>query len=505
MAVHESSVNYENLINDLAEMYPWDVDEVVITELVANALDAGATRIMVDFDPSENVLVVEDNGEGMTHSQFREYHDFAADLKKRGTGIGFAGVGAKISFNIAYQVLTETNGRRFSGGSDWYWHYDRLLWEELGSTHLKGTGTRVAIQFRKDAKLAYSTSADLISLLRRHFLPLMDADFLNQYDQMSIYSSDLRFVVNGRVVEPTRVTADFALDKVKKFHPLRAGNPFGFGVFGLSAVEHPFDPQDSGVLLCTYGKVIRTDLFSQFPGSLGPRLFGMVEVPDFIRFLTTSKTDFSRRGKHKAFERLYGPIRQEFKSWLKSIGAQPTQLISAREAARLEKELKRIFREIPELAGFFGVRAPRSGPAPSGVARTGGSSQGETGSLFTVGNPASGTDRAPSQPVGQLTQTDLGPPAGAPGPSADGITVQRVPRIAFAEVPHRVELAWVEGDSVVINAGHPAYAKSYGNTVTRRLHSLLAISSAIQRFLESEGDALDRRFLDRVMAAWGQR
>jgi len=30
MTMHESGVNYQNLIRDLAEIYPFDVDEVVL-------------------------------------------------------------------------------------------------------------------------------------------------------------------------------------------------------------------------------------------------------------------------------------------------------------------------------------------------------------------------------------------------------------------------------------------------------------------------------------------
>src|SRR3989338_5716375 len=97
MATHESTVNFENLIRDLADMYPIDVSSVVIVELVANSLDSHATRISIDFDPRTRVLVVADNGTGMTASDFEQYHDFAAGLKTRGMGIGFAGVGAKVS------------------------------------------------------------------------------------------------------------------------------------------------------------------------------------------------------------------------------------------------------------------------------------------------------------------------------------------------------------------------------------------------------------------------
>jgi len=101
MAIHESSINFQNLIRDLAEMYPFDVTEIVVVELIANSLDAKASRILINFDHRRKVLVIEDNGTGMNRSQFDEYHDFAAGLKVRGTGIGFAGLGAKISFNIA--------------------------------------------------------------------------------------------------------------------------------------------------------------------------------------------------------------------------------------------------------------------------------------------------------------------------------------------------------------------------------------------------------------------
>ena len=120
MSIHESSVNFQNLIKDLAEIYPYDVDEVVLVELIANALDAKARKISIEFDREKKTLVVADDGKGMNADDFEEYHDFAAGLKTRGTGIGFAGVGAKISFNIANKVVTETYSQLFRGGSNWY-------------------------------------------------------------------------------------------------------------------------------------------------------------------------------------------------------------------------------------------------------------------------------------------------------------------------------------------------------------------------------------------------
>ncbi|MDO8491362.1 MAG: ATP-binding protein, partial [Dehalococcoidia bacterium] len=220
MGTHESGVNFENLIRDLAEMYPFDVSEVVLVELVANSLDAGASRISIDYDPKGKVLVVADNGKGMGASQFDEYHDFAAGLKRRGSGIGFAGVGAKISFNIADRVMTETHSESFSGGSDWFLQSKRSLqWQDILPVHLSGSGTRVEVRFRSDAEIPYPSKEDLIRLVRRHYLPLLDTNFLDLYQRRGCYTSDLRFVVNGRVVTPSDLKVTFGLEKVREFTP----------------------------------------------------------------------------------------------------------------------------------------------------------------------------------------------------------------------------------------------------------------------------------------------
>ena len=179
--------NYQNLIRDLAEMYPFEVHEVVVVELVANSLDAGATTISIDYDPDTKVLVVADNGQGMNASQFEEYHDFAAGLKTRGTGIGFAGIGAKISFNVADRVITETRSQRFSGGSNWYLKSKRrLLWEDIRPTQLSSHGSRVEVGFRPSTRPSYTATGDLIKLLQRHYRPLLDKRFLDLYKLMGV-------------------------------------------------------------------------------------------------------------------------------------------------------------------------------------------------------------------------------------------------------------------------------------------------------------------------------
>lgn len=506
MAVHESSVNYRNLIRDLAEMYPFDVSEVVLVELVANSLDAKATRIGIDYDPAAGTLTVEDNGDGMTEQQFADYHDFAAGLKVRGGGIGFAGVGAKVSFNIADRVLTETRSSSFEGGSDWYLRSKKkLVWQDTAPTGLPGRGTSVEVRFTSPAKVTYACTEDVLRLLRRHYLPLMDPKFLELYEKLNCYSSDLRFVVNGEAVGLSRVVAALSLDRIREFLPKRRGKLYGYGVLGVAAEEYPVAPDVCGALICTYGKVIKGELFSQFPGTLGPRLFGLVEVPDLVKFLTTAKTDFIRRGKQKQFEGLYDPIRQQFKSWLKDIGVEPTEVAGTDEARRLERELKRLVDEVPELADFFGFRSKKPVLRPDSAGEVPATPHEGLEVTFPVGEGSKGQGPGPAdvgdEPGQALLQKDEGEKRAQP----ISRRAQRGPKIAFAEAPNRTDLAWVEGSNVVINTAHPCYVRVRGHTKARRLHSLFAVGGAVQRFLAQEGESPDLMFVDRMMGAWGKK
>jgi hypothetical protein len=506
MTVHQSSVNFRNLIRDLAEMYPFEVPEVVVVEVVANALDAKATRVSVDYIPASSTLVVRDNGSGMTASQFDEYHDFAAGLKKRGTGIGFAGLGAKVSFNAAKEVRTHTKGSSFSGGSRWYFRSSkRLVWEELPRTRLGRCGTKVEVLFSKAARVHYSTSDGLLRILRRHYLPLLDPDFLQLYGRLGIYDSDFRFAVNGAVVQPEDVAGMLNLENVRTIFPKDRGKRVGYGIFGIAKDEYPLGTDQCGVLLCTYGKVIKPEFFDQFPGELGPRVFGMVELPGLVRFLTTSKTDFLFKGKHRDFERLIGPVRDEFRSWLKEQGISSMEVSSGNEAARLERELRKLVEEIPELSDFFGFRSRTEvhQADPEGSATV--SLHPGAEASFPTGEGTAGAEDAPLAP-GEGPGTALVEDAKGPE-RAKPISrrARRGPKIGFANAPDRVELAWVEGNRVVINSGHAAYLRTRPGSQNRRTHSLFAIASAIQRFSSEQVEQPDLCFIDRMMAAWGRQ
>lgn len=104
----ETRVDLTHLLEDLRDAYPGALEETILTEIIANSLDAGATRITLAADPSVPCLTVVDDGSGMIRRDLRHFHDLAASTKSRGQGIGFAGVGIKLGLLLCEEVVTET-------------------------------------------------------------------------------------------------------------------------------------------------------------------------------------------------------------------------------------------------------------------------------------------------------------------------------------------------------------------------------------------------------------
>lgn len=511
MSIHESSVNYKNLIEDLAQMYPDEVPEVIVSELIANALDSGADFIELSVNPNENSLVICDNGKGMSKSQFRQYHDFAAGLKRKGNTIGFAGVGAKISFNIARRVKTETRSEDFFGGSDW--HFDsrgKLVWEDIKPKTIPDgtTGTRVEVHFASSSDFPYGSREELADSIRHHYLPLLDERFLALYEKIGLYSKKLRFTIDGKPLPTTRVENKYSLRETKDIYPTnKRGNSVGFGFFGLADEDYPISERRCGISLCTHGKIIKSDFLNQYPGQYAPKILGVVEIPSLIKFLNTSKSDFNRpRGRARTLESLLNLVRQEFKEWLADIGVSDFERNEdASEVAKIEREISKIISDVPELAEFLGS----ANQSRNKVLRQSG--QGEFEGHFGLGiDPVSinsgGKTEEGTSPA--ATEPDYGEPIEEGGErKARSISrkVRTGPKIAFSPRPDQVELAWVEGNSIIINSGHPAYEKAKTNPTSRIFHNLFSIGSAVQKLiLSDENREPDIAFVDKMMAAWGK-
>jgi hypothetical protein len=102
--VGETRVDLLHLLEDLADAYPGDLEETILTEIVANALDSGASAIAIGSDPPGATFTVIDNGRGMRRAELRRFHDIAASTRNGRGHRSFRRVGIKLGLLVSEGV-----------------------------------------------------------------------------------------------------------------------------------------------------------------------------------------------------------------------------------------------------------------------------------------------------------------------------------------------------------------------------------------------------------------
>src|SRR5207245_802178 len=181
----------------------------IVTEIVANSLDSGASHIVILVDPAQATFTVIDNGSGMRRRELARYHDIAASTKTRGQGIGFAGVGIKLGLLICDQVLTETRRGKTHVASDWHLaSRHRAPWKWIppeGLVAERGT----AVRLKRQHALSPLLDAGFVeAALRRHYQPLFDPSFAPVL--APCYPHGVGIEVNGRALAPEQVELETA-------------------------------------------------------------------------------------------------------------------------------------------------------------------------------------------------------------------------------------------------------------------------------------------------------
>ena len=193
----ETRVNLKHLLEDIRDTYPFPQEEAIIVELIANALDSGASQIRFVIDPEHRTMSILDNGKGMTDRDLEEYHDIAATTKIRGKGIGFAGVGVKLSLLIADEVITETKSRGLHKGTCWKLESaQKAPWTYIDPSGLvfSSNGTVVSIVLKSnDSELLNPDFTKRV--IQTHFYPILDHQFM-EIILKYIYENGVTFSVN---------------------------------------------------------------------------------------------------------------------------------------------------------------------------------------------------------------------------------------------------------------------------------------------------------------------
>jgi signal transduction histidine kinase len=69
--VGETRVDLEHLLEDLRDAYAGPLEETILTEVLANSLDAAATEVALSIDRTALTLTIVDNGRGMQRREPR--------------------------------------------------------------------------------------------------------------------------------------------------------------------------------------------------------------------------------------------------------------------------------------------------------------------------------------------------------------------------------------------------------------------------------------------------
>ncbi len=290
--MYETRVNLKHLLEDIRDSFALPIEEVIITELVANALDSKAKTISFFIDTLNNSLTVVDDGKGMRRDGLKNYHNIAATTKHRGEGIGFAGVGAKLSLLLASSVNTETKGGHGSRAAT-VWHLasdTRAPWKFIPFSNKVQTprGTAVSINF-PDSSSPLLSPDFLEQTILKHFLPIFLPDFQNKILKC-IYPKGVAFNIEGRTIQPLLI---FNVENLKTFQIKfkgQRGTTMGYGFLTKNQLELPENLR--GLAISTFGKIIKRGWEWLGINPNNNFISGLVEIPAMAALLTTNKTDF---------------------------------------------------------------------------------------------------------------------------------------------------------------------------------------------------------------------
>jgi hypothetical protein len=512
----ETRVDLLHLLEDLRDAYPGSIEETMLTEIMANSLDSGATQVDFACDPAERTLTAIDNGRGMLRRELARFHDIAASSKTRGQGIGFAGVGVKLGLLVCEEVFTETRRGKTHVATCWHLasrHRAPWRWAPpAGLVVERGTAVRLKLQ---NALSPLLDPGFLENVLRRQFEPLFDRTF----DEFlaAHYPHGVSVRLNGQLLHQQSWGA--TQQAPLEIRLLRKRKPSAFGY--LKRSELPVAEERRGIAISTFGKVIKHgwDWLGMSPAS-AERIGGLVEVPELAACLTLNKGDFIRTGSRGATYLAYRKAIQEAVAGrLSAWGDAPPGITDAppREVRPLQRDLAHMLEDLaadfPLLASLVEQRAGGQKKLAFG---NGNGAVGErsllAASIIAEAEEDEGThEQAPAGERGTADRSET--PASKPVARAESATV-RLPatggkrrpghyglEIDFEDRADDVEIARLVDATVWVNRAHPAYRRALASR-SLGYHIALAVGMSLAPLAVEL--AREHQFVIAFLSCWGE-
>ena len=539
----ETRVNLRHLLEDIRDSYPIPQEEIIITELLANSIDSHANNIKFTTDIHNNKLTIIDNGKGMDRKTLHEYHDIASTTKTRGMGIGFAGVGAKLSLLISEKVITETTTDTFQGATVWKLESNQKApWKHLEPSGLveNKTGTAVSIFLKGPLKLKDSPLLNpkfIGDIIKKHFYTILEPSF--QKILRNFYGIDFNFYVNEQKIELSNLD-NFNISEAFKIHIGKREKPAGVGFLRKYCEELPEEKR--GIAVSTCGKVIKQGW--EWLGIMPKNpsyITGIVEIPGLSTILTTNKADFLRDTSslqkyykyRKAILEAIEPILNKFSELSEPIKKKEKRLNSFEKEIGLV--LDNIMEEFPELDPLIGKKG-RSKIASGFISNTGEAGFKNAGididaAIAGIEKEADGTfagdvlqndgnggdegingdknngdnsdkiDNKIENGDAYLNNPDIAAEAGIYGKQHK---INRKPSglmIDFYENNDSGEPGKLGENTVWINKAHPAFKKAERNG-NENYHIAISIALVLSGYLNESKST--KEFINKFLSAWGK-
>ena len=514
----ETRVDLLHLLEDLRDAYPGSLEETILTEIMANALDSGASVISFKSDPAEATLTVVDNGSGMQRRELARFHDIAASSKVRGQGIGFAGVGIKLGLLICEEALTETRRGKNHVATSWRMaSRHRAPWKWTPAPGLVAEGG-TAVRLKLSNPLSPLLDPGFLEeTLKRHFQPLLDPSF----DEFlaAHYPKGIAIDVNGNRL--ARQLPDALLQAPLAIRLMRKRKPSALGY--LVRQDHALAEDQRGLAISTYGKVIRRgwDWLGMTPAA-PERICGLIEVPDLSACLTLNKGDFIRTGARGAtYLGFRKAIQQGVAQQLAEWGDAPAASDQAppREVRPLQRDLAHLLEELaddfPLLASLVERRAggqkrlPLAARVNNGAARSFVAAsvsqlaeRGENSAREAAGADV-GTNETETLAVNESAPSfsrgedglQLPGKASSRSPAHYGLDIQ------FEDRDGDLTLGRLVESTVWVNRAHPAYSRALAS---RSIGYHIALAVAMSLAPLAVEPAQQSQFLLSFLTHWGE-
>lgn len=322
--------------------------EAVVTEAVANAIDAGARIVNVMLDGRTESISFHSDGPPMSKSQFQDYHAIAKPSKAKRSGIGFAGIGAK-AYLAAWDrtvIRTEVAGGGEAMASEMYVRKGRLR-ARYTRPRIRRCGTTYRVKLKPDdyAYLAKRTRG----LISEAFGPAIDRG--------------LRVYVNGSRIASWALACEmqkeFAVTVMGSEFPVMLTVTMG----DLPPGRHDMQYHVSGKVISTKKAGWMADLKPAYAG----RVHAYVDATRMPGGLNLNKTAFKRISAVRA---VYSEVERRAFGVLRKAGYAKDQAVVEWARAPLIRFFDRLF-EHPEFAflspGAAGGRAKRTGTGGSSL------------------------------------------------------------------------------------------------------------------------------------------